>query len=63
VAQRRAWLEAGCKVRAVVRDKSRGVAWHSRGLFLRSLTVFSLPCPAPFSLEISKDRLIDADSG
>jgi uncharacterized protein YbjT (DUF2867 family) len=26
-----ALLEAGCKVRAVVRDKSRGVAWRSRG--------------------------------
>jgi uncharacterized protein YbjT (DUF2867 family) len=30
-ATARALLEAGCKVRAVVRDKSRGVAWHSRG--------------------------------
>jgi NAD(P)H dehydrogenase (quinone) len=30
-ATARALLEAGCKVRAVVRDKSRGVAWYSRG--------------------------------
>jgi len=30
-ATARALLEAGCKVRAIVRDKTRGVAWHSRG--------------------------------
>jgi hypothetical protein len=36
---------------------------ESNATFNLAVSVFSPPCPGPFSLEISKNRPIDADSG